>query len=146
MIHFSNYLQKARLDASASPSLMMFWSLAHFLWSQTKWCKVYWLAPTSEIQTHRSSEASRFDEDLPVRMQQPAKPSLLFRQAAPNPIYWPVPLAAEHRSWTALRKPPKSKINLAGPKFSPCKQTCTLILIYCYSTLIIWDLPLCRAD
>lgn len=73
-------------------------------------------------------------------------PALLFRQAAPNSIYWPVPLAAEHRSWTALRKPAKSKINLAGHKFSLCKQSYTLILISCYSTLIIQDLPLCRAD
>lgn len=73
-------------------------------------------------------------------------PAFLFRQAAPGSIYWPVPLEAEHRSWTALREPAKSKINLAGSKFSPCKQTCILILISCHSTLIIQELPWCRAD
>lgn len=62
-------------------------------------------------------------------------PTFLFRQAASNSIKWPEPLAAKHRSWTALRKPAKSKINLAGPKFSPRKQTCTLILISCYTPL-----------
>lgn len=115
---------------------MMLWSLVHFP-----------LQPDQVVQSLTSCTNIRDTDKLwlwstwvwPGHDSQNAA-------ATPNSIIWPVPLAAEHRSWTALRKPAKRKINLAGPKFSPCKQTCTLILISCYSTLIIRDLPLCRAD
>lgn len=77
------YPQKACLDDSASHSQNQGWCsgpLHTSLWSQTRWCKVYWLASTSEILTHCSSEALGFEEDMPVRM---AKPSLSVHRLHP---------------------------------------------------------------
>lgn len=117
MIHVLNYLQKwmplhqtprTRDDALVSctlPSEARAGGAKFTGWHQHQRCRHTGALKHQGLMRTCQSECSCW----------PGSPALLCRQAAHNSINWPVPLAAEHRSWTALRKPAKSTINLAGP-------------------------------